>query len=111
VARARCRREEARTRVNDLLAGLHPERHLLRPGTYTFHLGRTFNRKVVELKPVFRRLLDSVDDRTPASAIPSKLGVRSSREAEACSAGLAKLLKGGLIDVRQGAVEGERPAL
>jgi hypothetical protein len=111
VARARCRRQEARTRVNDLLAGLHPERHLLRPGTYTFHLGRTFNRKVVELKPVFRRLLDSVDDRTPTSAIPAKLGVRSSREAEACSAGLAKLLKGGLIDVRQGAMEGERPAL
>jgi hypothetical protein len=101
VARSRCSREEARRRVNELIAGFEPERHIVRPGTYTFHLGRSFNRKTVELKTAFRRLLSCVDDQTPASAIPARLGIGSGREAEACSVGLAKLFNGGLIDVRQ----------
>jgi hypothetical protein len=100
VATTKCTRAEAWALVDRFLAGLDVERHVRRQGTYTFHVSRSYNRKVVELKPAFLTLLGAVDDRTPAAGIPTKLQVRTPRDAEACAAGLAKLFNSGLIDLR-----------
>lgn len=101
VMSTKCRRADAWAQVDREIAARQPARRILREGTYTFHVSRTLNRKVVELKPAFLRLLAAVDDHTPASGIPAKLEARTPRDNEACSAGLAKLFNAGMIDLRR----------